>query len=194
MLRQLSIILVPLMFICVLSTGAMADSQSSNDKPFLSGQRHVKGTVEQIKGEQLQIKTGEASPRFIPLKTAKEKGFPEIKIGDTIELTVNDQNLLVDYHLLDASGQPAGETNHRILKGQITQPLDIGLNTAVIRTDNGTEQNFEIRTQARSKVASIPTGIQAVFMLDETNKIVDVNFASKADAEKASKVPERKAR
>lgn len=193
MARQLWIILVSLMSLLVLSTGAMADSQGPDGKPLLSGQRQVKGTVEQIKGDQLQINTGEAVPRFIPLKIGREKKFPEIKIGDTIELTVNDQNLLVDYHLLNESGQPAGQANHHLVKGKITQALAIGHDSALIRTENGKEQNFEIRTQARSKVASIPIGIEAVFMLDETNKIVDVNFANKEAAEKASKVPERKA-
>jgi hypothetical protein len=42
-------------------------------------------------------------------------------------------------------------------------------------------------------MASIPIGIDAVFMFDETNTIVDANFASKDAAVKASKQPERKA-
>ena len=73
MARQLWIILVSLMSLLVLSTGAMADSQGPDGKPLLSGQRQVRGTVEQIKGDQLQINTGEAVPRFIPLKIAREK-------------------------------------------------------------------------------------------------------------------------
>lgn len=193
MTRQFWIILVSFVSFMILSTGAMADSPGSDSKPLLSGQRHLKGTVERIKGDQLQINTGEVQPRFIPLKQAREKNFPEIKIGDTIEITVNDQNLLVDYHLLDEHGQSSRQASHQILKGQITQALTIGHDTALIRTENGNEQNFEIRTQARSKVASIPIGIEAVFMLDETNKIVDANFASNAAVKNASKIPERKA-
>ena len=41
-------------------------------------------------------------------------------------------------------------------------------------------------------MASIPVGIDAVFMVDETNKIVDVNFASKEAAERAAQMPEQK--
>jgi translation initiation factor IF-1 len=159
--------------------------------PLLQGQRHVKGTVEQIKGGQLQLNIGEGERRFIPLKAAKEKGFPKIKIGDVIELTLNDQNLLVDYHLLDPSGQPVGH-KHQILRGQIAQPLVIGHDRTLIRTEDGKETSYRIRTQARSKMASIPVGVDAVFMVDETNKIVDVNFASKEAAERAGQMPEKK--
>ena len=113
--------------LCAMSIFLGVSAASGDgDTPSFQGQRHIKGTVQQIKGEQLQIDTGEMTPRFIPLKGAKEKGFPEIKVGDVLELTVNDQNLLVDYHPLDESGQPVGHTAHKILKGQIAQPLVIG--------------------------------------------------------------------
>lgn len=125
------------------------------------------------------------------MKAAKGKGFPKIKIGGVIELTVNDQNLMVDYHLLDQSGQPVGH-KHQILRGQLAQPLVIGHDRTLIRTEDGKETSYRIRTQARSKMASIPVGVDAVFMVDETNKIVDVTFASKDAAERAGQMPEKK--
>lgn len=172
---------------------AMAASQPHDgDTTLLQGERHVRGTVEEIKGGQLQLNTGEMQPRFIPLNAAREKGLPEIKVGDVIELTVNDQNLLVDYHLVNESGQPLGHTKHQIVKGQIAQPLVIGHDRALIRTEDGKELSFVIRTQARSKMASIPVGVEAIFMVDETNKIVDVNFANKEATEQAGKMFEQK--
>jgi hypothetical protein len=183
--------MVGLCSILGLPVGVLA-AGSESGAPGFSGERHVKGTVEQIKGGQAQLNTGEAEPRFIPLKAAKEKGFPDIKVGDVIELTVNDQNLLVDYHLLDASGKPVGHSAHHVLKGQIAQPLVIGHDRALIKTQDGKETSYQIRSQARSKMASIPVGIDAVFMVDETNKIVDVNFASKEAAEQAGQMPEQK--
>ena len=168
--------------VCTLSMFLGAQAASGDDEtPLLQGQRHIRGTVEPIRGEQFQLDTGETKPRFIPLKEAKEKGFPEIKIGDVVELTINDQSLLVDFHPLDQSGQPVGH-QHQILKGQIAQPLVIGHDRALIRTEDGKESSYQIRTQARSKMASIPVGADAVIMVDETNKIVDVNFASKEAA------------
>ena len=190
--RLMVIAMLGVVFLLTGSLGALADPNESG-APQLQGERHVKGTVEQIKGGQAQLNTGEVEPRFIPLKAATEKGFPQIKVGDVIELTINDQNLLVDYHPLDQSGQPlGGHGKHQVLRGQIAQPLVIGHDRALIRTENGKETSYPIRTQARSKMASIPVGIDAVFMVDETKQIVDVNFASKEAAEQAGQVPEQK--
>ena len=189
MTRQPWVRIVSVVSMLAFPLGAMAASQPHDgDTKILEGQRHVRGTVEEIKGGQLQLNTGEMQPRFIPLNAAKEKGLPEIKIGDVIELTINDQNLLVDYHVVDESGQPSGNTKHQIVKGQIAQPLVIGHDRALIRTEDGKELSFVIRTQARSKMASIPVGVEAVFMVDETNKIVDVNFANKEATEQAGKM------
>jgi len=162
------------------------------DTKALQGERRVMGTVEEIKSDQIRVNTGEVQPRYIPLNQAKEKGLPGIKKGDALEITVNDQNLIVDYHLVNDTGQPLQHAKHQIVKGQIAQPLVIGHDQAVIRTDEGKELSFVIRSQARSKMASIPIGTDAIFMVDETNKIVDVNFADKETASRAAETPDKK--
>jgi translation initiation factor IF-1 len=165
-------------------------SYASADPPAdavkaLQGERQVEGTVEDIKADQIRVNTGEVQPRFIPLKEAKEKGLPTIKKGDKLDITVNDQNLIVDYHLAGQSGQSPQGVHHHVVKGRISQPMVIGQERATIRTDAGKEETFEIRSQARSKMAAIPVGIEAVFLLDETNKIADVNFKDKQAVEHA---------
>lgn len=166
--------------------GTMAASQPhDSDTKALQGERQVIGTVEEIKSNQIRVNTGEVQPRYIPLNQAKEKGLPEINKGDALEITVNDQNLIVDYHVVNQSGQPMSQAKHQIVKGQIAQPLVIGHDQAVIRTEEGKELSFVIRSQARSKMASIPVGTEAVFLVDETNKIVDVNFSNKEAIERA---------
>jgi hypothetical protein len=181
--------------VCMLAfpVGAMAASQPhDSDTKTLQGERQVMGTVEEIKSDQIRVNTGEVQPRYIPLNEAKEKGLPTIKKGDAIEITVNDQNLIVDYHLVNESGQPLEQAKHQVVKGQIAQPLVIGHDEAVIRTDDGKELSFTIRSQARSKMASIPVGTNAVFLVDETNKIVDVNFSNQEAVSRAGETPEKK--
>jgi hypothetical protein len=181
--------------LCMLAVPmvSMAASQPPDgDTKALQGERQVMGTVEEIKSDQIRVNTGEVQPRYIPLNQAKEKGLPEIKKGDAIEITVNDQNLIVDYHVVNADGQPLKHAKHQIVKGQIAQPLVIGHDQAVIRTDDGKELSFVIRSQVRSKMASIPVGTEAVFMVDETNKIVDVNFADKEAVDRAGETPDKK--
>jgi hypothetical protein len=177
----------------VFPLGVMAASQPhESDTKMLQGERQVMGTVEEIKSDQIRVNTGEVQPRYIPLNQAKEKGLPEIKKGDALEITVNDQNLIVDYHLVNDSGQPLEHAKHQVVKGRIAQPLVIGHDEAVIRTEDGKELSYVIRSQARSKMASIPVGTDAIFMVDEANKIVDVNFSNKEAVSRAGETPDKK--
>ena len=194
MTRGRWIIRVRIMFSFAAFLGMGSTSYAAeNTAEFVQGGRHVQGTVEHITHDQLRINIGEVQPRFIPLKIAREKGFSKMKVGDVVELTLNEQNVLVDFHLGNAAGQTGGNDNHTILNGRIAEPVAGDPPTALIRTDEGKEVHLEIRPQARSKMASLPIATDAVFMLDDTNKIVDVNFASQEAAEQTGQGFEDKA-
>src|SRR5688572_11488674 len=116
--------------VMMLGAGAVsiqAASQSADqDTKTIQGERRVIGTVQEVKSDQIKVDTGEMQPRFIPLNQAKEKGLPDIKEGDTIEITLNDQNLIVDYHLTDAAGHPKAGHDRQVVKGRIAKPLPVG--------------------------------------------------------------------
>jgi hypothetical protein len=110
------------------------------------------------------------------------KELPALKRVDRVEVTLNDQNLLVDVHLV-------GEASyHRVVDGQLAQPLVTGHDRAVLRTAAGNEEAHFIRPVARSKVASVPVGVDAVFLIDELDKIVDVTFGSKEAVHRAAEL------
>ena len=136
------------------------------------GHRIMIGTVESVIGDLIKVNTGELLPRFLSAKEAADKGIPPLRKGDQLQVAINDQNLVVDYHLV---GQ---ELWHRILRGQLAQPLPVGQEWAVIRTDRGKEEAFLVRPLARSKVGAIPVHAPAVFLTDESNKIIDATFGS----------------
>lgn len=138
---------------------------------LLKGNRTVLATVLAVTSDQIKVDIGEVQPRFLPLKQAQQKGFPHLSEGDDLIVVLNEQNLLVDYHPLD------GESSaHTIIRGEISQNLPVGQETAVIKS-GGKEQSFTIRSQVRSKVAAIPRGATAVFLIDETNQISDVSLS-----------------
>jgi len=158
----------------------------SKGPQFIQGDRLILGKVVAIASEQIEVDIGEVQPRFLPLKSATEKNF-SIQPGDDLVLVLNEQNLVVDYHLL---GDPTA--THRIVRGTIAQNLPVGHHYAVVRAINGDEEDFEIVPSARSKIASIPVGVEAVFLLDETNKIVDATFANVDALSQARRQPEQK--
>ena len=139
---------------------------------LLPGDRVLAGTVEQIMGDMIKVNTGEVEPRYLSVKEAAEKGLPPLKRGDRLEIAVNDHNLVIDYRLF---GQ---ETWQRIVKGQLAQPLPVGHEWAVIQTKEGKSEAFAVRPLARSKVSAIPLHTDAIFLLDQTNKIVDATIGS----------------
>jgi len=173
-------------FIGAVSVADATSEVAGTDPQLLSGDRVLLGTVEEIRSDQAKIDTGEGQPRYIPMNVRKDKGLPELKIGDLVEITVNDQNLLVDVH-------KAGEaSHHRVVRGQLAGPMPTGHDKAMIRTADGKEESHLIRPVAKSKVASIPVGADAIFLIDELDKIVDVTMASVESVHWAAELGQQK--
>ncbi|MGD9852826.1 MAG: hypothetical protein AB7T38_16355 [Nitrospirales bacterium] len=111
---------------------------------------------------------------------------PGIKKGDRVEITVNDQDLIVDLRL-------EGETpHHKRVHRVLAQPLVTGHDKAVIQSQGRQEESFLISPLARSKVASVPVGAEAIFLIDEMNQIVDVTYGSQEKVEEAQVLAEKK--
>lgn len=143
---------------------------------LLHGNRSVLAKVLAISSEQIKVDVGEVQPRFLPLKQANQKGFPALAEGDDLVVVLNEQNLLVDYHPVDGELQA-----HTVIRGAIAQHLPVGQETVVVRSA-GDERSYQIRSQVRSKVAAIPTGTIAIFLLDESNQIADVALSAPQDS------------
>jgi hypothetical protein len=138
----------------------------------LPDDRLVVGVVEEVRDHEVKVNTGELMPRFLPLKEGRQdQGRPLIK-GDLVEIWVNNQDLVVDYHPLDTLGW------HRIIRGTLIQPLAVDQEWAVIKPAKSKEEAFAIRPLAKSKVAALPVGAPALFLIDKAKKIVDVTFGS----------------
>ncbi len=171
------------------SAASLGDAASGSEQAhpqLLSGDRVLSGTVEEVRSEQARIHIGEVARRFIPMGVRNAKGLAELEKGDRVELTVNDQNLLVDAHLIGESSY------HRVVEGQLAQWLVTGHDRAVLRTTLGKEASHFIRPVARSKVASIPVGVDALFLIDEMDRIVDVTFGSKEAVHRAAELWQKK--
>ncbi len=157
-----------------------------HNEQLLPGNQTILGKVEAVTSEQIKIDIGEVQPRFLPLKQAQEKHFPTIKPGDDLVVIVNEQNLIVDFHPLDFP------SSHKVVRGNIVGNMPVGHDLVVIKDTDGKEQSFKVRSQVRSKLASIPVGTPALFLLDETNQVTDATFASLSAAKDAHKNPENK--
>jgi hypothetical protein len=139
---------------------------------LLPADRIILATVEEVAGDQVKVYTAEIMPRYLSVKQAQEKGFWPLHKGDRLQIVVNDQNMVLGYHQLGDMGL------HRILYGQLSQPLMVGQEWAAIRPEGQDEHMYRVRALVRSKLAAIPIGMPAVFLIDETNQIMDTAFGS----------------
>ena len=172
-------------FIGAVSVANAAEGQGTYAQ-LLSGDRVLLGTVEEIRSDQAKINMSEGQPRYLPMTVRKDKGLPELKIRDLVEITINDQNLLVDVHKAGEAG------HHRVVRGQLAEPMPTGHDEAVIRTTDGKEESHLIRPVAKSKVASIPVGADVIFLIDELDKIVDVTMGSVESVHRAAELGQQK--
>ncbi|ALA59271.1 exported protein of unknown function [Nitrospira moscoviensis] len=137
---------------------------------LLPGNRLVLGRVNEMRGNQMEIDIGNPQPLFVPQKPAALKG-QTFKPGDAIVVTLNDHNAVVDYH------HPDEASHHQVLRGRLKTPLTVGLDKAVIETEQGTK-TFIVADRARGKLTAMPVGPELLFMADETGHLVDAQLAS----------------
>jgi len=139
-------------------------------RDHIPGERLVDGRITAIRADQIQVNIGNPEPLYLPLKPAVDKGL-EFHVGDPIVVAMNDHNAVVDYH------QGKGQSNHRVIKGQLIEPLTVGSDKAVVRSGDG-EQSYQIASRARGKLGAMPIGADAIFLADETGQLVDAQLGS----------------
>jgi hypothetical protein len=157
------------------------ESPIQGNSILLPDDRLVVGTVEEVTANEVKVNTGQLMPRYLPLKDAVQNRVRPLIRGDVVEIWVNDQDVVVDYHPLDTLGW------HRIVRGSLAQPLSDNQEWAVIRNAQGKEEAHAIRPLTRSKVAALPVGSLALFLIDRANKIVDATFGNEEALQRAAK-------
>jgi hypothetical protein len=145
-----------------------ATSEATEDR--LPGNRRVTGRVTDIRGDQMEIAIGNLQTMSVPVKMATDRG-QIFKPGDQIVVTLNDHNAIVDYH------HPDEASHHQVIRGKLSTPLTVGLDKAVIETDQGTK-TFLVAQRAKGKLTAIPVGAEVLFLADETGHLVDAQLAS----------------
>lgn len=136
----------------------------------IPGDRLVAGRIVSIRGNQMEIDIGTVKSLYVPLRPARVKG-QTFEVGQPIIVTLNDHNAVVDYH------HPNERSDHHVVRGKLTTPLTVGLDKAVIETEQGTK-TFMVTDRAKGKLTAIPVGVDAFFLADESGKLVDAQLAS----------------
>lgn len=151
------------------------------DTTLLNGQRIETGTVVEVLPAQIGVMTDHPRPRYLGIKESLS-----FTIGDKVEMVINAQNAVIDYYAATAR-----RPTYQIVEGRIAASLEVGHEHAVVATKEGDTRAFRIKPVVRSKVASIPVGVKAVFLVRD-GTILDGSFASEKAVERAEARPHEK--
>jgi hypothetical protein len=132
---------------------------------LLPSQRVIIGIVEELRGDLVKVRTGEIETLHLSTKQGREKGI-DLKKGDHVEIIVNSDNAVVDYHPV---GDPA---SHKIIRGRVAELAD-GVEWAIIVTDAGDRVKYPVQGNVRSRLKQVFTGVPALFLIGENNDIID---------------------
>lgn len=147
---------------------AQSGTKLDLERLFILPEDHiVPGTVQHIKSGVIQVNIGELEPLFLSAAAASQKGMGPLKPGDKLKIVISNENEAIDFHL---ASQPGWDV---AVRGRLLQPLIGDLRWAVLQTDWGTNEPFEVTENARHKVQNLPVGAPAVFLLNGRNVIVD---------------------
>lgn len=149
---------------------------------LLPGDRTVLGTVEAIQGEQIKVDYEDSlQPRYLPVSIATAKGM-EFQPGDRVKMVFNEQQVLVDFHPLGHQ-----DDHHTLLMGAVAEQMQVSQEQVKVKTEDGQIKSYPLRPLIRSKMAAVPVGVPAVFLVDETDHIVDVTFGDSSALETVKK-------
>ncbi|NGZ94595.1 MAG: hypothetical protein CV089_00430 [Nitrospira sp. WS110] len=95
----------------------------------------------------------------------------EFHPGDWVKMVFNEPQVLVDFHPLGHK-----DDHHTVITGHIAPQMKVGQEQVVVKMEDGQSIAYPIAPLMRSKTASMPVGAPAVFLVDETDRIVDVTY------------------
>jgi len=148
---------------------AVADVKGKGD----AGHKHFKGEVVE-KGGELAIKTQEGTTYQLSENEARRQGR-QFKAGDKVEVSVNENNAIVDVHLEGEKSQHKFVTGKLVHMGKMTK--EIKLHTA-----EG-DQTFPLLLQ-ETKTKDLPEGTEVTVELNEAGTVIDLHKGKHAGPKK----------
>ena len=161
--------------VSVLVGGAMllatAGLAAADDKG--QAHKHFKGEIIES-GGGLAIKTKEGTTYQLSENEARRQGRA-FKAGDKVEVSVNENNAIVDVHLEGEKGQHKFVTGKLIHVGKMNKEIKL-------QTAEG-EQSFPLLLQ-ETKTKALAEGAEVTVELNEAGTVIDLHKGKHVDHKK----------
>jgi len=133
----------------------------------LSSAKLLKGTIRGIKGDRVEVDTGERTPRYLSLEAGGDEGRG-LQVGGAVEIMVNDRDDIVAYQ------RSAVTPPTKVFRGSLGKVFNPEKERVTIRLDTGRDVGFYARAVAMDKLAALEVGEAADFAVDQAYLLVDV--------------------
>ncbi|MGH7228481.1 MAG: hypothetical protein ACREIH_04630 [Nitrospiraceae bacterium] len=152
---------------------------------ILSSQHLLAGTITALVDDQIHVNTGDGQPTVLSKEAGGEEAR-ELRLGDPVEILVNDQNLVVAYQ------RPGALPPTKIFRGSLSQAPRVERERVVVRLETDKDISLYVTPDAMSKLGTLEIGESADFALDRTYRIVDIQSQGKPREGSSSKSVHRR--
>ena len=132
--------------------------------------KHFKGEVIE-KGGGLAVKTKKGTIHQLSENEARRQDR-EFKVGDKVEVTVNENNAIVDVHLEGEKGEHKFVTGKLVYVGKMKKEIKL-------QTAEG-DQSFPLLLQ-ETKTRSLAEGTEVTVELNEAGTVIDLHESKHTD-------------
>ena len=139
---------------------ALADAKGKGH----DAHKHFKGEVIE-KGGGLAVKTEQGTTYQLSENEARRQGR-QFKAGDKVEVSVNENNAIVDVHHEGEKGQHKFVTGKLVYVGKMKKEIKL-------QTAEG-DQTFPLLLQ-ETKTGDLPEGTEVTVELNEAGTVIDVH-------------------
>jgi len=148
---------------------ALADEKGKGQDPH----KHFKGEVVGM-GGGLAVKTQEGTTYQLSENEARRQGRA-FKAGDKVEVSVNENNAIVDVHLEGEKAQHKFVTGKLVHVGKMNKEIKL-------KTAEG-DQSFPLLLQ-ETKTKDLPEGTEVTVEVNEAGTVIDVHKGKHTGREK----------
>ena len=163
-LQTVSLIAALLLFLIVpLSSAA--------ETPAPPGSEHMKvtGVVSKIQSGLIYMETP-VGTLHLTSKSGVRDGHPALKVGDTVTVWVNEDNIVLDVH------KKGDVAIHRFLTGKLTY-TNADKTQIKMWTPEG-QKTLSVKPESR-KFSVLPEGTPVTVELNESGQVIDIHRADK---------------
>jgi ribosomal protein S1 len=156
--------LATLMAMMVLIPAISTATETAGQRPA-GAHTELTGVVTKIESGMVFVQTEGVQSRTISINKAERTGLHDIKVGDTVALVLDENNVLVDVHKARSQG--------RLLTGKF-HSVDASGNQMKLATPKGVEK-FDVDSLASRKLRKFAEGQAIVIEVNDANVVIDVH-------------------